>query len=104
VDCALFIDKCCFEVGICFLDSSGHLVQAYTKCFSYIIQVIECEATYILIAMKIAANKGFECIAYKIDNQYVVHVVLSGCIYENELDTIVTTCRSYIPDHASFYS
>lgn len=28
--------------------------------------------------------------------------MLSGCIYENELGTIITCCRSYLSDHASF--
>jgi len=39
--------------------------------------------------MKVAADKGFELVAYESDNQSVVHVVLSGCLYENELRTVI---------------
>jgi len=46
--------------------------------------VIECEATTLLIAVKVAADKGFERVAYESDNQSVVHVVLSGCICEED--------------------
>lgn len=46
--------------------------------------------------MKITIDWVFERVAYESDNQYVVHVVLSGYFYENELSTIVIGCRSYL--------
>ena len=52
--------------------------------------------------MKVAVDKGFERVVCESDNQSVVHSVLSGYIYENELGTIVTSCRSYLSAHASF--
>jgi len=53
------------------------LAQAHTL-FSSIILVIECEATILLIDMKITTDQAFERVAYESDNQYVVHPVLSG--------------------------
>jgi ribonuclease HI len=72
------------------------------ECFSYIMPVIECEATTLLIAMNIAAVRGFEHVVYESDNQFVVHVMLSCCINKNELGTIVTSWMSYLSNHASF--
>lgn len=95
VNCAIFIYEGYFGVEICFCDSSRHLAQAH-RVFSHIILVIECEATTFLIDMKITINWVFERVAYESDNQYVVHVVLSGYFYENELGTIVFGCRSYL--------
>lgn len=42
------------ELAFVSVIARGHLVQAYTECFSYTIPVIECEATSLLIAMKVA--------------------------------------------------
>ncbi|KEH37302.1 hypothetical protein MTR_2g437250 [Medicago truncatula] len=43
--------------------------------------------------MKIVDDRGYERVAFESDNQHVIHVVLSGCIYENDLGTIVSSCR-----------
>lgn len=101
MNCALFIYEGYFGVEICFRDSSGHLAQAHTL-FSHIILVIEYEATTFLIDMKITIDRAFERVAYESDNQYVVHAVLSGYFYENELITIVTGCKSYLSNHVIF--
>lgn len=52
--------------------------------------------------MKIVDDRGYERVAFESDNQHVIHVVLSGCIYENDLGTIVSSCRSYLSNHTSF--
>lgn len=52
--------------------------------------------------MKIADDRGYERVAFESDNRHVAHAVLSGCIYENDLGIIVSSCRSYLSKHASF--
>jgi hypothetical protein len=90
------------KFGICFHDNSASLVQAHTMLFPFIASTIECEDTALQHALLIVVYCGFERVKFESDCQMIVNVVNNGCIYLNELEFLLSTCRSLISSNASY--
>jgi hypothetical protein len=88
VDGAIFSAKGKYDIGICFRESLGSLVQAH-MVFPLIVSSIECEATTLQHALLIAVSCGFERVKFESDCQKVVNVVTNRCVYKNELESLL---------------
>ncbi|MCI41850.1 hypothetical protein A2U01_0063084, partial [Trifolium medium] len=47
-------------------------------------------------------DNGYSCVNFESDCQVVVNAILGNGIYENELGTLVSQCRSLLSTNASF--
>jgi hypothetical protein len=70
--------------------------------FPFIASTIECEATALQHALLIAVSCGFERVKFESDCQMTVNAVNNGYIYLNELESLLSTCRSLISSNASY--
>ncbi|PNX77444.1 hypothetical protein L195_g033412 [Trifolium pratense] len=73
-----------------------------THCFAIITTTPECEATAIYVALQLAMDNGYSCVNFESDCQVAVNAILGNGIYENELGTLVSQCRSLLSTNASF--
>ncbi|PNX83780.1 60S ribosomal protein l23, partial [Trifolium pratense] len=89
-------------IGVCFRDSSDTLVQAHTLYFPHVSPAVECEASTLLVALQIAVESGYAQVNFESDCQTVVNAITNSDAYDNELDTILTSCRSLISSNASY--
>ena len=48
------------------------------------------------VALQIETNKCFDCVIFESNYQHVVNDILNGCNYENELETLLSSCRSLL--------
>jgi len=102
VDCALFKAEGKFGVGICFLDSLGHLIQAHSMVFSSISTAVEGEATALQQALQIALDLGLNRVVFETDCQLVVNDALSNSPYVNELGSLLFNCRALLFSNATY--
>jgi ribonuclease HI len=80
-----------FGIGICSRKSSGSFVlQAQIMVFPFLASAIECEATALQHALLIVVYCGFECVKFKSDCQMVMNSIDNGCIYPNELESLLS--------------
>jgi hypothetical protein len=70
--------------------------------FPFLASAIECEATTLQHALLIAVSCGFERVKFESDCQMIVIAVNNGYIYLNELEFLLSTCRSLISSNASY--
>jgi ribonuclease HI len=102
IDGAIFTSEGKFGIGICFRDSHGSLVQAHTMVFPFEVTSTECEASALKHALLIATAYGFERVIFESDCQTVVNAITNDYRYENELGTLLSTCKSILTANASY--
>jgi hypothetical protein len=78
------------KFGICFPDSSGFLFQIHTMVFPFIASTIECEVIALQHALLIVVYCCFERVKFKSDCQMVMNSIDNGCIYPNELESLLS--------------
>jgi hypothetical protein len=74
-----------------------------TPCtFPFEIIVNECEVSTLKHALLVALSCGFERIIFETDSQIVVNLILNDYRYENELGTLLSTCKSLLSVNVSY--
>jgi len=81
---------------MCFRDNKGQFVLASTAWIPSICTVAECEATALLLSLRLAASQGFVHVTFESDCQTVLNAMHNPCTYENELDFVLSWCRTLI--------
>ncbi|PNX57208.1 replication protein A 70 kDa DNA-binding subunit, partial [Trifolium pratense] len=102
VDGALLASEGKCGIGICFRDRSGSLVRAHTMVFPVDVTAAECEATALKYAITFAMTNGFKRVKFESDCQHVVNALINDRMYENELGTLLATCRSILSSNISY--
>ncbi|CAJ2672933.1 unnamed protein product [Trifolium pratense] len=97
-----FLVKEKFGIDICFCNSSNFPVEAHTMVFSFIASTIKCEATVLQHALLIVVSCGFKRVKFESNCQTVVNAVTNGCIYLNELESLLSIYMSLISSNASY--
>jgi ribonuclease HI len=85
-----------------FRNDHGILVQAHTMYLTFEVTVNECEASTLKHALLIALSSGFERVIFQTDSQTIVNSILNDYRYENELGTLLSTCKSLLSVNASY--
>ncbi|GAU24354.1 hypothetical protein TSUD_49430 [Trifolium subterraneum] len=102
IDGALFTSEGKFGIGICFRDNHGFLVKAHTMVFPFEVTTTECEASALKHALLIDMAKGFERVIFESDCQTVVNATTNDYRYENELGTLLSTCKSVLSTNTNY--
>jgi len=67
-----------------------------------LVLVAECEATTFEHALQIFVNCDYNRVNFESDCQIVVNTPINGGCYDNELDTLLCSCRSLISSNSGY--
>jgi hypothetical protein len=71
VEGVIFSTEGKFDIGICFCNDHGILVQTHTMYFPFEIIVNECEASTLKHALPVALSSGFERVIFQTNSQTI---------------------------------
>jgi len=103
VDCALFkVDGKFGVISIGFRDSLGHLMQARSMVFPFVITAAKCEVTALQEAFQIALELSLIWVVFEPDCQIVVTTLLNNSSYVNEQGNLLSNCRTLLISNVSY--